>query len=105
MLAQFDVSHAHIRQGLQLPPDPGDVLEEFQGLVNGHIQNIPDALPFVLHLQGFPVVPFPPADFTGHINVGQKVHFNFDDAIAAAGFAAPALDVKAIPARPVSARP
>ncbi len=35
------------------------------------------------------------ADFTGHVDVGQEVHFDADDAVALAGFTAAALDVEA----------
>ena len=48
-----------------------------------------------MHIQGFPLVAFAGADVAGDVNVGQKMHFHADNAIAFAGLAAPALDVEA----------
>ena len=51
-----------------------------------------EALPF--DLQRFAVVAFAVAFLARHIDVGQEVHFDLDQAVAAAGFAAAALDVE-----------
>ena len=43
------------------------------------------------------------ANVAGNVNVGQEVHGNFQNAVAAAGFTAPALDVETEPAGTVAA--
>ena len=57
-----------------------------------------------VHLQRLAVVALALADFAGDIDVRQEVHLDLDDAVALAGFAAPALDVEREAARPVAAR-
>ncbi len=41
------------------------------------------------------------ADFTGHVDIGQKVHLDLDDAVPLAGLAPPSPHVKAEASRPV----
>jgi hypothetical protein len=60
------------------------------------------ALP--LHLQRFAVVAFAVAFLARHIDVGQEVHLDLDQAVAAAGFAPAALYVEAEPPGLVAAR-
>ncbi len=48
-----------------------------------------------MNLQRFAVVAFALADFARHVHIGQKVHFNFDNAVAGTILAAPAPDIKA----------
>src|SRR5882672_2782139 len=43
----------------------------------------------------FRIIAAAAADFTHHVNVGQKIHFNAPEAIALAGFAAAAFHVEA----------
>ena len=38
------------------------------------------------------------AYFTGHVDIGQEIHFDADDAVAPAGFTAAAFDVETKPA-------
>ena len=86
-----------------MPRILGIGFEKFEGLIHGHVQNVPDVGPFVLDLQGFPVVPLSPADVAGHINVREEVHLDLDDPVSAAGFAPPPLDVEAVAAFLVAA--
>ena len=64
-----------------------------------------NVLALVTDLERLAVVAFAPADIAGDIHIGQEVHLYLDDAVALAGFAAPALDVKAEASRHVAARP
>ena len=72
----------------------GDGVEKFAGFFDGHVEDLADVFAFVLDFEGFAVVAFAVADFAGDVYVGQKVHFDFDDAVALAGFAAAAFDVE-----------
>ena len=56
------------------------------------------------HLQGLAVVAPALAHVALDIDVGQEVHLDLDDAVALAGFAAPALDVEREAARQIAAR-
>ena len=56
-------------QGLQLRPDEGNMLEELQGLVHRHAEDIGDAPILVLDLQGLAIIPLALADLAGHIDV------------------------------------
>ena len=60
-------------------------------------------LPLVLDFERFAVVAFAVADFAGDVHVGQEVHFDFNHAVALAGFAAAAFDVEGESADAVAA--
>ena len=62
-----------------------------------------DGFAFVGDAEGFAVVAFAVADVAGDEDVRQEVHFDFDDAVALAGFASTAFDVKGEPPRRVAA--
>ena len=62
-----------------------------------------DVFAFVLHFQCFAVVAFAVADVARDVDVGQKVHFDFQYAIAFAGFATAAFDVERKTARLITA--
>src|SRR5256885_378380 len=47
-----------------------------------------------MDLQCFTVVALAMADFAGHIDIGQEVHFDLDDTLTPTGFTAPAFDVE-----------
>ena len=78
--------------------------EERQRLLDGHLQHVVNVLALVAHFQRFAVVALAAADVARHVNVRQKVHFDFHDAVALARFAAAALDVEAEPAAVVPAQ-
>ena len=102
-LAQMDIAQADIVQGLQLVLDGGDIGEEFQRFFHGHIQDIGDRFAPVADVQRLPVIALAVADFAGDIDIRQELHFDLDDAVALAGFAAPALDIEGEAAGPVAA--
>ena len=101
-LAQLDVVHAHIVEGLQLAADGLVGVEELQRLLHGHLQHFVDVFALIAHVQRFPVVPRALTDIAGHVDVRQEVHFDFQKAVAGAGLAAPALHVEGKTVLPVA---
>src|SRR5579863_5229917 len=73
----------------------GNVFYDFQGVFDGHVQQIGDGMAFVTNREGFGVVAFAAADFAGYINVRKKIHFDAAVAISLASFAAAAFHVEA----------
>src|SRR3546814_4717199 len=90
-LADVDVAEADFLQGLQLVADRGHRLEELDALVDRQVENVGDRLVLDGDLQGLAVVALALADVALHVDVGQEVHLDLDDAVALAGLAAPAL--------------
>ena len=82
-------------QRLQLIDDARYVFKELAGVVDGHVEDVGNILALVFDFQRFPVIAGAVADFTGDVDVRQEVHFDADDAVAFAGFAAAAFDVEA----------
>ena len=103
-MPDLDIAQANLRQHRHFVADRGDGLEHLHRVLHRHVEHVGDrqALPF--DLQRFAVVAFAVAFLARHIDVGQEVHLDFDQAIAATCFAASALDVEAEPARLISAR-
>ena len=97
-MSQTDITETDIIQGLQFIFDFGNVAEKFQGFFHRHIQDIGDILALVLHFEGFAVITLAATNFAGHIDIGQEMHFNFDDSVTAAFFTATPLDIKTEPA-------
>ena len=71
------------------------MLKKFQAFGDGHIKNVGNSLALIFYLQCLAIVPCAFAHFAGDIHVGQKVHLDFNYAVAATGFATTALDIKA----------
>ncbi|TKS58497.1 MAG: hypothetical protein EWM73_03521 [Nitrospira sp.] len=85
-----------IMQGVELPLDEGDMLEELHGIVHRHIQHVGDALPLMVNLHRLAVVPLALANLTGHVDVRQEMHLDLDQPVALAGLAAAALYIETI---------
>ena len=85
--------------------DRGHGFEEGERILNGHIENFGDILAFVLDFQCFTVVTLALADITGNVDVGQKVHLDFGDAVALTGLTAAATYIEAEPTGFVASRP
>ena len=100
----MDVAEPDPLQGHQLVADRRHGAEEIGALVDRHVEHVGDALAAEQHLQRLAVVAPALADVALHIDVGQKVHLDLDDAVALAGLAAPALDVEREPPRQIAAR-
>ena len=103
-LADMDVAEADLLQRHQLVADRRHGLEELGALVDRHVEHVGDGLALEGDLERLAVVALALADVALHVDVGQEVHLDLDDAVALAGLAAPALDVEREAARPVAAR-
>src|SRR5512145_1645433 len=102
-LSQADVTQAHVNQKLKMQFDGRDVGEKVQRLVDRQVQHVGDAFVFVSDVERVGVETFAPAGVAGDVNVRQKVHFNFNESVAFAGFAAAALHVEAETSRLIAA--
>ena len=103
-LAELDVAQADVDQRLQLARQRRHRLEQLQRVLDGHLQHVVDVVALVEDLQRLAVVALAVADVAGHVDVGQEVHFDLDQAVALAGFAAAAAHVEAEATRRVAAR-
>ena len=74
-------------KGLELALQAGDVLEEVQGIVDGHFEQIVHILASIGHLQGLAIVALARAYLARNIDVGKEVHFDLLLAIALASLA------------------
>ena len=101
-LAKLDVVEPDRRERLQLVADGRDIGEEREGFLHGHVKHVGDRFSFVLHFEGFPVVPFPPAFLALDVHIGQEVHLDLDHTVALTGFAPAAFQVEGEPARLVA---
>ncbi|MNW47111.1 hypothetical protein D3C74_244320 [compost metagenome] len=72
-----------------------NVLEEVCGIFDRHLEHVRNTLVLILHFQRLPVIPFAFANFTRNVYIGQEMHFNLDDPVPFASFAAAAFDVEA----------
>ena len=102
LLADLDVAQPHPLQRGHLLSNGRDGLEEVMGLVDGHFEDIGDRLALEQDLERFAVVAPTLADVAGHVDVGQEMHLDLDQAIALARLATPALDVEAEPPRSIA---
>ena len=103
-LPQLHVAKSHVHQGLHLVVKPGQVFKKRQRLVGGHLQHVGDGLSLVGHLQGLAVIALAVADLAGDVDVGQKVHLDLHQAVAAARLAPATLDVEGEPPGAVAPR-
>ena len=97
MLTHFNIAQPYPHERIHLLTDRGHSLEEILRHLNGHIEHVRNGLPFKLYLESFAVVARALACLTFHIDIGQKVHFNFDHPIALTSLATPTFDVKGEP--------
>ena len=87
----------------QLGLDRGDVLENVERLVDGHLEDVGDGVPAELHLLHLARVARAMAYLARHVDVRQKLHLDLDDPVALTVLAPPALHVEAEPAGLVAA--
>ena len=69
-----------------------------------HIKHVKNTLSLVLHFQRLPIVTFTAADLARHIDVGQEMHLNLYDAVAAARLTASTLYIKTEPSLLIASR-
>ncbi len=103
-LPELDIAEPHVLQRAELGGNRRDVLEQRERLVHGQVEHLGDGLAAVMDLQRLAVVPPALALLARHVDVGQKVHLDRDDAVALAGLAAAALHVEGEPSRLEAAR-
>ncbi len=90
----MQVVHAHLRQELQRLADLRVRREQLDGLADGELEHVGDALAFVAHGERGGVEAPALALLALHVDVGEEVHFDLAHAVAFAGLAAPALHVE-----------
>ena len=93
-LAEFDVTQSDFLQDLNLIKYRGLILKELDCLIDGHIQNVCDALASETHLECFSVVALAPTFLARHEDIGQEVHLDGAVAVAATRFATTAFHVE-----------
>ena len=81
-------------QHLYLPVEIRYRLEELDGFVDGHIEDVADRFAFIADLEGFAVIAFAIAFFAMNIDVGQEIHFDDPHPAAFTDVAAAAFDVE-----------
>ena len=79
---------------LQFAADFRDMLEKAQSLFYRHFKHIVDVFILIFYLERFAVVARALADLARHVNIGQKVHFNLEYAVALTSLAPAAFDVE-----------
>ncbi|EAT07204.1 hypothetical protein SKA58_11960 [Sphingomonas sp. SKA58] len=104
LLADLDIAKADFGEHRHLVADGGDGLEEFDRILDRHVEHVGDRLALEFHLQRLAIVARAVAHVAGDIDVGEEVHLDLEHAVALAGFAAAALDVEAEAAGLVAAR-
>ena len=72
--------------------------EEFRGFFNRHVHHVTDGFLVVENFERLRIVTFAAAIFARHVCARQKIHFQFDIALALARFAASAFGVEQKPA-------
>ena len=94
-LTHAHVAEANFKQSFELSVDLRNCFEELDGFFDCHVKDIGNRLTFVLHFESFAVVPLALTQFARNVHVGQKVHFDFEDAVPSACLTASAFDIKA----------
>ena len=100
----MDIAEPDALQRVHLFADRGHRLEQFGRFLDRHVEHVGDRFAAIFHLERLAIVALALADVAGDIDVRQEMHFDLDDAVALAGFAAPALDVEGEAPRLVAAR-
>ena len=90
----MNVAETDIDQGLEPLFDLRDGLEHRQGVGDGKLEKVGDAVTLVLHGEGLVVVAAAATDLAKHIDIGQEVHLDAALAFALAGFAAAPVTLK-----------
>src|ERR1700746_5423 len=90
----MNVSQAYIDKRLELRFDLWNVFEDRQSVGYGHLQQISDGVPVILHCQSLGVVAAATTDFAEHIHIGQEIHLDAPLAFALARLATATGNVK-----------
>ena len=97
-------AEANARQRFKFIADRRHGLEEVGAFLERHVEHVGDRLVLERDLQRLAIVALALAFLARHVDVGQEVHLDFQNAVALAFFAAPALDVERKAARLIAAR-
>src|SRR5207245_11293124 len=81
----------------------GDVREERECLLYGHLEDRRDRLPLVVDREGLAVVALATADLARDVHVRQELHLDLDDPVAGTRLAPPTLHVEGEASRGVAA--
>src|SRR5581483_7475280 len=73
--------------------------EKFRRFFDGHLHDVANRSAVVEDFEGLRIVAPAVAIFARHITAGQKIHLQFDQALALAGLAPAALGIEREPAR------
>src|SRR5665213_4138382 len=98
----MDVPEADVDEGLQLDVDGGDVLEDGDGVFDGQVEEVGNAVAVEFDRKSLLIVTATVTHLAEDVDVGQEVHFDASLALALAGFAATSLHVEAEAARLVA---
>src|SRR5690606_12834850 len=90
-------------EGGEIAADLRNVLEQFGGLADRHLEDVGDRMPAVLDRQRFLVVALAPAGIALDPDVGEEVHLDALLAVPFAVFAPPAGAIEAKPRGAVAA--
>ncbi len=93
-LPDLDVAQTHFLQKLELVLHVREGGEFLQRLVDGHVEDVGDAVTLELDLQGLAVEARAVAHVAWDVDVGQELHLDAQLALSLAGFAAPAVHVE-----------
>src|SRR3989344_2353012 len=93
-LPKLDISKPDVIERFKLIIDNRLTRKKFHCLLNRHIQDIRNIFSHIVNFQDFFLIPLASALFALHINIRQKLHFDFYHAFAAAIFTPPSLCVK-----------
>ena len=104
LLPDLDISQTDALQSQHFITHHRHGLKKFGGFVDRHVQHIGNTFVFEAHFKRFAVIALAVATVTLDIDIRKKVHFDFNDPVALAGFAAPAFHVEGKPPRTVTAR-
>ena len=94
-LAQAQIIEPHVDEQFEPRLHFGAAAEKGEGFAHGHLEHFGDIAATVFDFQNFGAVTASLADAALHEHVGQKLHVDFDVAVAVAGGAAAAIDIKA----------
>ena len=81
-LAHLDIAQADVADRLQLVVNARDVREEIGRFVHAHLEHVGDGLALVLHFERLLIVALALAGLARHVDVGQEMHLDLDDAVA-----------------------
>ena len=94
-LSKGEITEANGHQGFKLVKNRRHIPEKPGRFVHRHFQDVRDILAAVRDLQSLAIVSRASADFALDIDVRQKMHFDFDDAVSLAILASASLQIEA----------